>query len=99
MTYNYSALIQGGIGPNVWDKELQLSAVDIHDALTQAQGIAEEAGGTVVLVEQDSWQQPIEGTISQLKRTLERLNHRVHSGYDFNSDPDGMTLEVGKLIG
>jgi len=36
--------------------------------------------------------------IRQLLRTLERLNHRVHSGYDFNADPDGMTLEVGDLI-
>lgn len=31
-------------------------------------------------------------------RTLERLNNRVHSGYDFNADPDGMTLEVGDLL-
>lgn len=36
--------------------------------------------------------------IRQLLRTLERLNHRVHSGYDFNADPDGMTLEVGDLL-
>ena len=49
--YNYNALIQGGLGPDVWDKELQISAVDIHDALNQAKGTAEEMGGHVVLVE------------------------------------------------
>lgn len=37
-------------------------------------------------------------TIRHLLRTLARLNVRVHSGYDFNADPDGMTLEVGNLI-
>jgi len=36
--------------------------------------------------------------IRQLLRTLARLNERVHSGYDFNADPDGMTLEVGDLL-
>lgn len=36
--------------------------------------------------------------IRQLLRTLARLNHRVHSGYDFNADPDSMTLEVGDLL-
>lgn len=37
-------------------------------------------------------------TIRSLLRTLERLNDRVHSGYDFNADPDSMTLEVGELL-
>lgn len=36
--------------------------------------------------------------IRQVLRTLARLNERVHSGYDFNADPDSMTLEVGNLI-
>jgi hypothetical protein len=36
--------------------------------------------------------------IRHLLRTLDRLNKRVHSGYDFNADPDGMTLEVGDLL-
>lgn len=36
--------------------------------------------------------------IRQLLRALARLNQRVHSGYDFNADPDGMTLEVGDLL-
>ena len=38
-------------------------------------------------------------TIRRLLKTLERLNLRVHSNYDFNSDPDKMTLEVGELLG
>ncbi len=30
--------------------------------------------------------------------TLHRLNQRVHTGYDFNADPDRMTLEVGEVL-
>jgi len=37
-------------------------------------------------------------TIRQLLRTLARLNECVHNGYDFNADPDAITLEVGDLI-
>lgn len=29
---------------------------------------------------------------------LGSLNRRVHSGYNFNSDPDGMTKLVGDLL-
>jgi hypothetical protein len=36
--------------------------------------------------------------IRRALRTLERLNNRVHSGYDFNADPDRMTLEVGEVL-
>lgn len=36
--------------------------------------------------------------IRHLLRTLSRLNERVHNGYDFNADPDKMTLEVGEIL-
>ena len=36
--------------------------------------------------------------IRRTLKTLHRLNHRVHSGYDFNADPDHMTLEVGEVL-
>jgi hypothetical protein len=29
---------------------------------------------------------------------LARLNIRVHSGYDFNADPDGISLAVGEML-
>lgn len=51
MTYNYLAIIQGGLGPDVWDMELPLSAVDFMDATKQAIGYAEEHGGHVVMLE------------------------------------------------
>jgi hypothetical protein len=35
---------------------------------------------------------------AQLRETLSDLNRRVHSGYDFNADPDGMTLRVGEAL-
>ena len=30
--------------------------------------------------------------------TLHRLSHRVHTNYDFNADPDRMTLEIGETL-
>lgn len=53
MGYQYSVLIQGGIGEDVWDKELTISAVDFMDAAKQAVGKAEDLGGHVVMVEQN----------------------------------------------
>lgn len=38
------------------------------------------------------------GRIFWLQTTLKMLNDRVHSGYDFNTDPDGMTLKVGEQL-
>lgn len=37
-------------------------------------------------------------TIRRLLKTLARLNQRVHTNYDFNADPDRMTLEVGEAL-
>ena len=99
MSYNYNALLQGGIGPDVWDKELQISAVDMKDALNQATATAEEMSGHVVLLEQVDWPTKIEGTVTALKETPRRLHHRVPTGSDFNADPDSITLEVGKALG
>jgi hypothetical protein len=31
-------------------------------------------------------------------RALNDLNCRAHSGYDFNADPDKITLKVGKVL-
>jgi len=36
--------------------------------------------------------------IRQALRALARLDHRVHAGYDFNADPDGITREVGESL-
>lgn len=58
MNCNFYAFIQGGIGPDVWDRELQISAVDIQDALKQAMAEAEESGGFVTSVEQNDWRKP-----------------------------------------
>lgn len=32
------------------------------------------------------------------RRVLAELNHRVHTGYDFNSDPDNITRLVGAIL-
>lgn len=47
------------------------------------------------------WIENAEGLAQEraaLRDTLRELNHRVHSGYDFNADPDGMTLRVGAAL-
>lgn len=45
------ALIQGGVGPDVWDKEVGIDAVDFLDAANQASGKAEYYGGYVASLE------------------------------------------------
>lgn len=36
--------------------------------------------------------------IRRTLKMLHRLNHRVHSGYNFNADPDCITQEVGDVL-
>jgi hypothetical protein len=49
----YVAMIVGGEGPNVWDKEIVLRATDIEDALSQVQIENEKYGGWITSIEQD----------------------------------------------
>ena len=44
---NYIATIVGGIGPDVWEKDIELFADDFLDAANQANNIANEEGGRV----------------------------------------------------
>lgn len=78
--YNYTALIQGGIGPDVWDREVQVSAVDLLDAAKQMAGRAQEMHGWLVSVEQNDrpeWQQE---QVVKLEDALKRIvNYPVHS--------------------
>lgn len=53
MNFNYLALIVGGVGPDVWEKEENISAADFMDAAGQAQAKADELGGQVVMLEQN----------------------------------------------
>lgn len=43
----FLAQMQGGIGPDVWDKEFFINAVDFMDAAQQAAASAAELGGQV----------------------------------------------------
>lgn len=53
MSLDYLALIVGGVGPDVWDREVGISAADFMDAAGQAQAQADEWGGQVVMIEQN----------------------------------------------
>lgn len=48
----FIAIIVGGIGPDVWDRDVEIDAVDFADAAQQAQGKAEEMGGRVLTMEE-----------------------------------------------
>lgn len=48
---NYIAVIHGGEGPDVWDREVEIYGDDFVDAAKQAQGRAEDMGGWVYSLE------------------------------------------------
>lgn len=56
MKPNYLAMIQGGIGPDVWEKEISITACDFADAATQACNIANENSACVVSLDANDWQ-------------------------------------------
>ena len=51
MTYDYIALIAGGIGPDVWDFESTCSADSMLKAAEYFQRVADEHNGDVVSIE------------------------------------------------
>jgi len=77
MTWNYLAFIIGGEGPDVWDREVKISAVDFMDAATQAQGRAEELHGWLCDVSQNDEDRPpredVRARCDDLKKGLHDL--------------------------
>lgn len=73
--FNYFVSYGGGIGPDVWDRELQIGAVDIQDAIAQAQGHIEECGGWIFQVSQEDYppstREQLEGKIHELQMQLQ----------------------------
>ena len=55
----YLGMITGGLGPDVWDHEIEIDAADFKDASEQAIAQAEERGGQVVYLEQNDDLDPI----------------------------------------
>lgn len=50
--FDYVVRYGGGSGPDVWDAEASIYAVDIHDALAQAKGHVEECNGWITEIYQ-----------------------------------------------
>lgn len=48
----YMAQIQGGIGPDVWDRDVFIDAADFMDAAQQASARADEMDGQVTFLDQ-----------------------------------------------
>lgn len=48
----YMAQIQGGVGPDVWDRDVFIDAADFMDAAQQASAKAEELNGQVTFLDQ-----------------------------------------------
>lgn len=79
-SFNYWAFMVGGSGPDVWDKEIKISACDIEDAVKQAMGEAEECGGWICRVEQqDEWEadSPMLVRVRQLENDCRREHEEV----------------------
>lgn len=49
----YIAMIAGGLGPDVWDREIEIEAADFKDASEQAIAHAKGSGGEVTCLEQN----------------------------------------------
>ena len=52
MRFIYCAMICGGLGPDVWDKEIIFESDNFLTAAEFAQGVADEMRGQVVSLEQ-----------------------------------------------
>lgn len=48
----YMAQIQGGVGPDIWDRDVFIDAADFMDAAQQASAKADELGGQVTFLDQ-----------------------------------------------
>ncbi len=69
------------------DREKLIDALGSFDAETEAEERREIQG----------WRDAA-NRMERLERVLSDLNFRVHSGYDFNADPDKMTLRVSEAL-
>ena len=77
MSEKWSALIQGGEGPDVWDKEFAFTAADLKDAASLAESEAETLGGHVVELIRNDWNQGHAETLTATKRKLAEAEARV----------------------
>jgi hypothetical protein len=71
MKTNYLAFIAGGIGPDVWDRYHNISAVDFRDACDQATAKAEELGGCVMQLEQNDYPDKLQSDLAAAQKGLE----------------------------
>jgi hypothetical protein len=72
----FLAQIQGGVGPDVWDTEIFISAADFRDAAEQAATRAAETGGQVTQLEQSD-EQPYAVQLSAHERLIDRLANEL----------------------
>jgi len=83
--FNYVVSYGGGVGPDVWDSEMTISAVDISDAISQAIGQMEESGGWVFMVSQEDYPMT---TREKLEEKLEQANARIKELEDVAKEGD-----------
>lgn len=72
--FKYLITYGGGLGPDVWDREVEVSAVNIQDAINQVIGDVEDAGGWIYAIDQNDYppisRQKLESSIADLERAL-----------------------------
>jgi len=98
--FNYVVSYGGGVGPDVWDNEITISAVDINDAISQSAALMDECGGWVFMVSQEDYPPTTRETLEKERdslraelASLKSCNHSYpvgqceacnKSGYDLN---------------
>jgi hypothetical protein len=50
--FEYLAVVAGGIGPDVWDKEITVHAKDISEAVRIIEGDLKDSSAAIVSIEQ-----------------------------------------------
>ncbi len=62
MRFQFLAVIAGGKGPDVWDKEVTVAGenITLHDAVHEVDRVCEEAGDDAAIVSIEQWDEPLE---------------------------------------
>lgn len=80
--FNYNISYGGGVGPDIWDKEIQLSAVDIRDAIIQAAHRIKDSDGWIFMVSQEDYpmttREKMEAELATLREQLSRTTAEMN---------------------
>lgn len=76
-SFKYLVTYCGGVGPDVWDAEKEISAVNISDALDQVGGGIEDAGGWITSIQQNDHPEPVQKATAKDDEAIERIDRVI----------------------